>query len=487
MNSPKNILVIGATGYVGSYLVPALLADGHHVVASSRSLTTLKQRPWCQHPNLSLKTLDLSKGCDLGPYLVGIDCVYYLVHGMNSGKDFYQYELDMAHHLSRALSRSDVSRVVYLGATLPDSELSTHLAARKATGNILRDSGKQVIELRAGIIIGSGSAAFEVMRDVVCNLPVVVTPVWVKSKSYPIALSTMVDYLRKLLALDVIGSPIFEAKGTEAISYQDQMRRFARLINRRFLLIKLPLLTPKVAALWLSVVTSVPKPIASALIDGLKHELTPKGEDISEHIPLPLIPFEHAVEKALSEESDVVKSDIWGFDKDAIARWHKDYSYYPKQAGFCVETDASAESLWQHIQKVGGDEGYFFGNLLWTVRAYMDALIGGDALKKRRPSSDALQVGDYIDSWKVIKCDAQQHLSLLFGMKAPGLGRLEFTIRDKGDIRELDIRAWWHPAGFKGLLYWFAMMPAHLFIFRGMAFALAKRSGATTTRPLRRD
>lgn len=486
MEQHRKVLVLGSTGYIGSHLVPALLSEGHSVLASSRSMAALDQRPWRHHPNLEVVQLDLAQDSNILPLLKGIDVVYYLVHGMASGNDFYHYELAMAHKISRALAQSTVSRIVYLGATLPDSELSPHLAARKATGDILRDSGKQVIELRAGIIIGSGSAAFEVMRDIVCNLPVITTPVWVRSQSYPIALATMVSYLSKLIDAPFSGSRILNAKGPQAISYEEQMRRFARVINKRILLLKIPFLTPRISAMWLGVVTSVPKPIAAALIDGLRHDLTQTTDDIAAHMTVPLMTFEQAVEQALSEESDVVKNDIWGFDADAVARWHKDYGYYPKQAGYTVETDASAASLWRSIQNVGGEDGYFFGDALWTLRAYMDAAIGGEALKKRRPEAETLAVGDYIDSWKVIKCEPFQHLSLLFGMKAPGLGRLEFTVTDLGEKRQLDIRAWWHPAGFRGLLYWFAMMPAHLFIFRGMAFALAKKSGATEVTPLRR-
>lgn len=479
----KKILVIGATGYVGSRLVPALLSQGYQVTATSRSLDVLKHHPWHAHPNVSLVQIDLIDEGDLSTILEGVSHVFYLVHGMASGTDFYQYELNMARHVAREISTSSVERLIYLGATQPQQVSSPHLAARKATGNILRDCGKQVIELRAGIIIGSGSAAFEVMRDIVSHLPVITTPIWVRSKSSPVALETMIGYLTKLIDIDLKGSPVFDVSGPEVISYEDQMRRFARIINKRIFIIKMPLLTPRISSLWLTLITTVPKPIASALIDGLSYDLLPTGNDIASVIPEPQISFEQAVEAALANESDVVKSDIWGFDADAIARWHKNYGYYPKHAGFCVETDASADVLWENIQKVGGENGYFFGNALWQLRAWMDAAIGGDALEKRRPQSNTLKTGDYIDSWKVIQCVPKKHLSLLFGMKAPGLGRLEFTVNDLGETRLLDIRAWWHPAGFSGLLYWFAMMPAHLFIFKGMAYALAKKSGAKKISP----
>ncbi|MEZ9524666.1 DUF2867 domain-containing protein [Enterovibrio norvegicus] len=487
----KKILVIGATGYVGSHLVPRLLSMGFHVTATGRSLSKLQKQPWHAHPHVELTTLNLKDEGNLQSLLHDISTVFYLVHGMASGNDFYQYELDIARHISRELNKSQVSRVIYLGATQPEGEESLHLSARKATGNILRESGKQVIEVRAGIIVGSGSAAFEVMRDIVMNIPVITTPASVTSKSCPVALETMLEYLSRLISHPIEGSPVFDAIGPEAISYEGQMRRFARVINKRIWIIKMPWLTPRISAAWLSLVTSVPKPIARALIQGLNHDLIPANRStsgaspLSDIMPLPDISFEHAVESALAQESDVVKNDIWGYDPDALARWHKSYGYYPKKAGYKVDTDSSIESLWAMIQKVGGDEGYFFGNALWTTRAYMDAAIGGDALKKRRPNSETLSAGDYIDSWKVIQCEDNRFLSLLFGMKAPGLGRLEFSIEDHGDYRTLEICAWWHPAGFRGLLYWFAMMPAHLFIFRGMAFALAKKSGAKDIRPSR--
>ncbi|PKF50932.1 DUF2867 domain-containing protein [Enterovibrio nigricans] len=471
------ILVIGANGYIGSNLVPALLREGHSVKATSRNLTQLSKQRWNNHPNVSLHHLDLANDVSdtLLDILKDVDIVYYLVHGMALGSSFYDYEVAMAQNVSNALSRTKISRIVYLGATQPDGESSPHLSARKATGNILRESGVQVVELRAGIIIGSGSAAFEVMRDVVSHLPIVIAPTWIKSQSCPIALETVIIYLKRMVTLSLMGSPIYEMKGPDTISYEQQMLRLARLMNKRIVIIKLPFLTPKMAAAWLSVVTSVPTPIATALVEGLSHHLVAHIADVSDAIPLPPIHFEVAVETALSAESDVVRNEIWGYDPDAILRWHKGYGYYPKHAGFSVDTDATAHDLWVNIQKVGGDEGYFFGNWLWELRGYIDAAFGGDALVKRRPKSNTLNVGDYIDSWKVIQCEPLQHLSLLFGMKAPGLGRLEFTLTDHDTHRTIDIRAWWHPAGFRGLLYWFAMMPAHLFIFKGMAIALAKK------------
>jgi hypothetical protein len=216
----------------------------------------------------------------------------------------------------------------------------------------------------------------------------------------------------------------------------------------------------------------VPPTIAKALIQGLKHDLLADDTELRRLIPQTLIPFDDAVRRTLQEEEKLVNSSDWGYDPQAFSRWRPQYGYYPKQAGYTVKTTASLSALWEVVNRIGGKERYFFGNILWQTRALLDHLIG-HKLPRGRPAHPFLQTGDAVDSWKVIIVEPEQQLALLFGMKAPGLGRLSFTLTDKGDHRLLDVRAWWHPHGMPGLWYWLLMFPAHLFIFRGMAQRIA--------------
>ncbi|MCD9466413.1 SDR family oxidoreductase [Photobacterium iliopiscarium] len=474
----RNILVVGASGYIGSHLVPNLLNLGHHVTATGRNLKLLEKRGWGNIDNLELVELDLELEQDLTDLFINIDTVYFLVHGMNHGHDFIEFELDCARQFSHYLGLSAVQHVVYLGALQSQTSSSKHLIARKETGNILRDSGKCITELRAGIIIGPGSAAFEVMQDFVYHLPIMLTPSWVTSHNSPIALRNLLYYLTELIECPPDHNLILDVAGPEQMTYKDQMVRLSKVHGKTIRVIPLKWLSPKMATYWLRFITSVPTNIARALIGGLSCDLLADGSELQRRIPQHLISYEEAIQEALAMNTDVVNSEIWGFDPDALLRWQTGYGYFPKQAGYTLKTDASCEDLWRQVQLVGGEEGYFYANGLWRIREWMDAMIGGNALKRYRRDPQQLQLGDHIDSWKVISLEKNHFLSLLFGMKAPGLGRLEFTIEDCGDHRTIDIRAWWHPKGFMGLLYWFAMMPAHLFIFRGMTHALVKRCKA---------
>jgi uncharacterized protein YbjT (DUF2867 family) len=471
----KNILVVGASGYVGSQLVPVLAQKGYYVTATGRDLNSLQKRHWSSLENVNIVQLDLAVSSDLSLLLKNIDIVFFLVHGMSHGDDFVDVELYSAKNFSEQLKASQVKQVIYLGSLQPVSALSKHFIARKKTGDILRESSVVVTELRAGIIVGPGSAAFEVMRDFVYHLPIIITPKWMASHNSPIALENLLYYLVELLKFTPNTHKIFDIAGPELLTYKKQMQIIGKLAGEKVHIIPLAFLTPKMAAYWLKIMTSVPTNIAKALVGGLRYDLTANGEEIQALIPQPLLSFEQAVASTFAHERDIIDSVIWGFDTDALSRWQPGYSYYPKQAGYRLKTTVSAESLWQQIQLIGTQEGYFFANILWRTREWMDYLAGGNSLKRYRRDPRKLALGDRIDSWKVISIKKNAFLSLLFGMKAPGLGRLEFNIVDKGTYRELDIRAWWHPAGFWGLLYWFVMMPAHLFIFKGMTKAIVKK------------
>jgi len=466
----QRILVLGASGYIGQHLVTRLSEQGFTVLAAARQIDRLKK----QHlSGVECYSLDLNQPDALPALLAQVDTVYYLVHGMGEGGDFIRHERQVALNVRDALRKTPVNEVIFLSSLqVAEEEQSDHLRARQITGDLLRESGVPVAEVRAGIIVGAGSAAFEVMRDMVYNLPVLTPPRWVRSRTTPIALDNLLYYLLQLLNHPAAEHRIFEAAGPEILSYQQQFIRFMAVSGKRRPLIPIPFPTRWISVWFLNIITSVPSTTARALIQGLKHDLIADDRALRALIPQPLIAFDEAVRRTLKEEEQLVNSSDWGYDAQAFARWRPEYGYYPKQAGCTVNTSASLAALWKVVNQIGGKEGYFFGNALWKTRGAMDLLVG-HRLAKGRPENEYLQTGDAVDSWKVIIVEPEKQLTLLFGMKAPGLGRLSFTLRDKGDHRELDVRAWWHPHGMPGLCYWLLMIPAHLFIFRGMARRIA--------------
>ena len=505
---PKNILVIGASGYIGRHLVPLLLSKKHHVKATARKIETLEYETWASHNNIELIELDLLSSPNLTALLNNIDIVFFLVHGMSHGHDFIDIELTAAKRLSHALHHSKVNTVIYLGALQPSSNLhsmttshsslrsierSQHLHARKETGDILRDSGITTIELRAGIIIGPGSAAFEVMRDFVQHLPILVVPKDISNRNAIIALPNLLHYLVELIQTPPPQHAIYDVPSAESLTYQQQLKRLSTILNQHPPIIRVPLFPLRAMQSLLSITTSVPNNIARALMAGLSHDLYTQDSQLQTRYPQSLLNYDEAVRLALKQEQKVVQHRLWGFDKEALVRWQPNYGYYPKQAGFTYTTTATAESLWKTIQTIGKPPyGYFYGNRLWQCREWIDrriTTIWPDTVRRLKPlesqtsinendneTGKMLHVGDQIESWKVIEAKENTHLTLLFGMKAPGLGRFTCHIKDDGDYRKLDIRAWWHPAGFWGLLYWFVLMPAHLFLFKGMAKKISSLS-----------
>ncbi|MCL9774904.1 DUF2867 domain-containing protein [Vibrio methylphosphonaticus] len=472
----KRILVLGASGYVGSQLIPKLLEQGHEVTAAARQIDYLQARVM-PHSQLTFEYLDLANREATLALIPHFDIVYFLVHGMAHGHDFLDYELTLARHVKEALEISDVQHVIYLSAIQPQTGNSEHLAARKATGDLLRTSKVPVTELRAGVIIGPGSAAYEIMRDFVYNLPVLIAPKWVESKANPIALENLNYYLLQLIDEDMPSNIIYEVGGPDILSYHQQFQIICDSVNKPLRLWATSLLTPKLASYWLGVVTSVPSTIGRALLAGLEHDFIADSASIQARYPQHLISYADAVKSSVEQDGDFVLSNVWGFDPSALTRWQAGYGYYPKKTGATLTTSKSTQALWNVVKKIGSpNEGYFFANILWRTREWLDIFFGGGRPIRRAPKGPQLQVGDFIDSWKVIRCEEPGFLSLLFGMKGPGLGRLEFTVTDLGDKREINITAWWHPQGFRGLLYWFAMMPAHLFIFKGMVRAVCNKA-----------
>ena len=466
----QRVLVLGASGHIGQNLIPALIKQGHQVTAGARRVDWMMSQEW---ENTRCIYVDLHDPDTLKQVMHNTDIVYYLVHSMGDAHNLVEKERQAALNVVEALENSEVKQVIFLSALQhKDQPYSPHLIARKLTGEVLRTSAIPVTEIRTSMIVGSGSAAFEIMRDMVYNLPILTPPRWVRSKSSPIALKNLIYYLTEIMAHPTHQHRIFDAGGPEYISYQTLFERFIKISGKKRILIPLPIPARLLSVGFISVITSVPPSIAMELIQGLKYDLPAHDEALRKLIPQTLISFDDAVKETLVQEKTAIDNQDWGYSPAVRTRWKSGYGYYPKNAGYTISTPATAASLWHTVQQIGGPQGYFYANGLWKTRAIIDDIVG-NKVTYGRPSRETLELGDKVDSWWVIKQEPEKQLTLLFGMKAPGLGRLSFTIHDSGNLRSLDVRAWWHPAGFTGLLYWFAMMPAHLFIFKGMAKAIS--------------
>jgi uncharacterized protein YbjT (DUF2867 family) len=460
-------LVFGASGYVGSNLVPHLCACGHRVRAAARSVAVLEARDW---PDVELVEADALEPESLPAVLAGADVAYYLVHSMAAGGNFGALDLEAAAHFARAAAAAGLRRIVYLGGLVPADDAGEHIDSRRATGEVLREGSVPVTEVRAGIIIGPGSAAFEVMRDLTLNLPVMVTPRWVRATSPPIALHNLLVYLERVADLPNAADQVYDAGGPETCSYEDMMRAMATAAGKRPpTIIPVPVLSPGLSSYWLGLVTAVPANIARALIGGLKHNFSADDAALRELVPQHLLGVEAAITAALQQEREGATAARWTEGNFAIRGERHDVAFYAKHASGSAVTDASPEALWQVLCSIGGDTRYFAYNWLWTLREIMDWLVGGPGLTRGRRHPSELRLGDAVDYWTVVGLEPARRLTLHFGMRAPGAGVLEFEIAplDSGETR-ITATAYWHPRGVWGLAYWYALVPAHLVVFKGM-------------------
>jgi uncharacterized protein YbjT (DUF2867 family) len=413
--------------------------------------------------------------------LAGVTTAYYLVHSMAAGENFGRLDLQAAENFAAAADQAGVARIVYLGGLIPEGADSEHLVSRRDTGERLRRGRVPVTEIRAGIIVGPGSAAYEVIRDLVNHLPLMTTPRWVQSKSSPIALDNLLEYLVRVASLDEAAGQVLDAGGPEYLSYEDLMRQYGAAVGKRPIIIPVPLLTPTLSARWLSLVTAVPANIARALIGGLKHDLPANDAALRRLVPQQLLSFRESVAAARQAEESHTVAARWSEGLLMFRGFELDNAFYAKRASGSASGGASPAAVWQTVATVGGDNGYYCLNALWWLRGVMDWLVGGPGMNRGRRHPTDLRVGDLIDYWTVLALQPAHRLTLHFGMRAPGSGVLEFDIDEApaavaGQRVRLTITAYWHPKGVWGLLYWYALAPAHLFIFRKMAQAMLLRA-----------
>ena len=472
----SNILVLGASGYVGTHLVPELAARGHRVRASSRRRDTLEARGW---EGVEVVAADALDPASLDVALDGIEVAYYLVHSMAAGARFAEIDRAAATTFREAAERAGVRRIIYLGGLQPEGEASSHLRSRRETGDLLRAGGVPVTELRAGIIVGPGSAAFEVIRDLVYHLPVMVTPRWVRSRSQPIALDDLIAYLVRLPEHEETEGHTYDAVGLETLTYEELMRQFARVARRRLLIFPVPVLSPKLSSYWLDLITAAPASVARPLIDGLAHDLVSRNPwPLREVIPMRLHSYEQAIRAALAEEEAAGPPARWTEGAFRLRQRRHDISFYDKRARAEERVDAPPEAVWAEVASIGGDRGWYYADRLWWLRGLLDRVVGGVGMRRGRRHPTELRVGDTLDWWRVEAVEPSRRLTLLAEMKLPGSAVLEFVVTPDGDGTRIATQAHFHPAGMPGLLYWYALWPVHGRIFAGLTRAIAERAEA---------
>ncbi len=472
---PGPRLVFGASGFIGVNLAPWLSARGFAVRAAARLPEPLRARQW---PGIELCRADALDPASLRTALHGVEVAYYLVHSMGAGRGFGTLEARAAAHFRAAAAAADVGRIVYLGGLIPQRGHSEHLASRARTGEILRRGPVPVTEIRAGIVVGPGSAAFETMRDAALHLPVVLAPPGVHEATTPIALENLLEYLARVPELGRAADGIFDAGGPEDVTYAEMLRTIATALGRKPPpVLALSALPPRLCARGLPLVTSVPVNLARALFEGMSGELTTDAARLKQLVPQDLLGYRESVRAVFRSEREETRCTRWIEGALCMRADRHDYAYYAKRASASHTTRASPKQVWSVLSGIGGRNRYFCLDGLWTLREVLDWMAGGPGLDRGRRDPDVLEVGDPVDSWTVIGLEPARRLTLSFGMKAPGSGVLEFELEPQptGGTR-LTATAYWHPAGVWGLLYWYPLAPFHRLIFEGMTREICERA-----------
>ena len=475
MNKPKIAVVLGASGYMGSNLAPALQEHGWQVRAVARNKAVLEAREW---PGVECWSADVLEPDTLAPVLEGADVVYYLVHMMWTGGDFVPVERRAAENARKACEAAGVRRIVYLGGIMPKDKRSRHMEGRAVVGEALREGPVQVIELQAAMIVGPGSAAFEVIRDLVNHLPFMITPKWVRRRSTPIALENVLTYTIAAADLAFEGHRTLELAGPEVLTYQEIMDIYGEFVGKKPRVLPVPVLTPRLSSYWLYFVTSVPPTTAMSLVEGMAHDYVGEDYEMRELVPQHLLTFRESVAATLEAEKNHPACARWVEGSIACRDWNPQYSYYAKK--FCgqQETGASREALFQVLQQFGRDGDFFSYRPLWWLRRAFDWLIGGPSFRTGRRDPEALRTGDVVDGWRVLGMKPNERLTLSMLMRAPGSGLQEFNIRERGDKRVVELCSYWHPAGFWGLSYWYGHLPLYSPLVNGAVAEIARRAEA---------
>ena len=480
---PALCLVTGATGYIGGRLIAELLDAGYRVRVLARNAARLKGHAWADR--VEVVEGDASDAQAVAKALKGVDIGYYLLHALMDKDDFENKEARLAQVFAAEAKRASIQRLVYLGGIIaPNSELSPHMKSRADTGEILRASGVPTIELRAGVVIGSGSASFEMLRYLTERLPFMITPKWLNVRIQPIAVRDVLRYLVGAGAVDASVSGAFDIGGPDVFTYKQMMQRYAAAAGlRKRIIIPVPVMTPKLSSGWVGLVTPVPYRLARRLVASLKNEVVAADDRIRDLIADPaggLTDFDTAVKLALVKIKDAKVDTRWS-DASIPGAPSSPLPTDPDWSGGSLyrdvrvrQSDDPIDVVWKRIEAIGGDNGYSTATWAWELRGLADKVFGGVGLRRGRRDPNLLQVGDALDFWRVEAIERPRLLRLRAEMKMPGLAWLEFAVEADGAGCKITQTATYAPRGLLGHLYWWSVWPMHGIVFPSMVKKMAR-------------
>lgn len=480
------VLLTGATGYVGGRLLPELERRGERVRCLARRPEHLRERVGA---DTEVVGGDVLRPDTLSPVLDGVDAAYYLVHSMGSSGDFEKKDRQGAANFAEAARKAGVSRMIYLGGLGEGGDLSRHLESRQEVGRILRDSGVPTVEFQASIVIGSGSLSFEMIRVLVERLPIMITPKWVRTRAQPIGVEDLVAYLAAGLDVEIHDSAVFEIGGADRVSYRDIMREYARQRGLRRVMIPVPVLSPWLSSLWLGLVTPLYARVGRKLATSLQNETVVTDDRALETFDVRPMGIAEAIRRAREMEDAELARTRWS---DALS------SAGPPERGWggrrfgsrlvdsrTAVVDVSSVEAFRPVRRIGGGTGWYWGDGLWTLRGFLDLLIGGVGVRRGRRNSERLHPGDTVDFWRVEEVEEGRLLRLRAEMKLPGRAWLEFEVESADDASQrppagaedrtrIRQTAIFEPLGLAGLAYWYGLYPIHALVFRGMLRGIAR-------------
>lgn len=469
------ILLSGATGYIGRRLLPVLIKEGHHIVCCVRDKDRFDTSAYTPS-QITVVEVDFLDESTLKKIPEDIEVAYYLIHSMSTTlSDFAELERISAENFKLSMDGTRVRQVIYLSGIINEEKLSKHLSSRKRVELILAEGSYHLTTLRAGIIVGSGSASFEIIRDLVEKLPVMITPRWLQTRAQPIAIRNVIEFLSGVLLRADTYDRSFDIGGPDILNYREMLLEFARIRKLRRTIWVVPVMTPRLSSYWLYFITSTSYKLAVNLVNSMKVEVVCKENDLQELLKVDLLSYREAVKLAFDriQQQEIVSSWTDALSSRALEEGIAGLVQVPIHGCFIDQRKRpieDEEKVLDRIWSIGGKKGWYYANGLWAIRGFMDKLSGGVGLRRGRKSNTEIAAGDALDFWRVLLASKKEKRLLLYAeMKLPGEAWLEFRIEDN----ELHQTATFRPKGLRGRIYWYSVLPFHAIIFRGMIKRIA--------------